>query len=731
MEFAKVNISKVFCVISSVICITIVFSASDCYAYLDPSAGGWLYQLLFPVVVAISGAWVVLQRHIRELWRRFFSDNQVGRLTEKMRAFLARDNVQTLTMLPAIFAGVILPIEFLSEANGYLGYMRIWELFPVFGWQWLFFVFAGVIVSFSILLCTTLLAKLFHLSAPNLAGKALLWLSAVLFSLFLLRGTRLWFETSGFAFARLIPQAGWISVVVTAIVCAIWISTSSRTVHIVIRLAKFTASAGFVLTLIAPVVTWIESPAEGVLPVVNRAGEGSRHPDIILITVDALTATHMSLYGYSRPTTPNLETLAKEADVYERFYANSNITTTSVNSILHGVRPWTHRALQLSSMPLMSVAREGLVAKLKAAGYQTSAVATNRYAAPDINLSDKYFDQVSYGQINRLSARIGLIMTKYYHIHPLFKMLKIDESFDESINKFLVNTGVYKESGHFDPERALSALRGMIAQRKSDRPFFSWVHLYPPHSPYSTPEPFVGRFDPGSRHRTSDDSTPPWCYEARTDKTFPDEFVGRYDESIAYVDSHIGQFIDWLKAQGIYNDALIVVSADHGESFSHGYGAHAGPALHEDLIHVPLVIKEPGQRKGRRIPYLSEHIDLMPTIMEYAGFPAASTGEGKSIRPVQNIKLEARPVFSMNFQQNYCFGVLFTGTVAMIQGDWKYVLYFGDINYPMMPKLESSLYNLRTDPGENFNLIAVQPVIANEMLAAIEGQLRKHGGETE
>lgn len=724
------NNRKYAVTIASTVCISAILAASDCYAYLDPSAGGWLYQMIFPVIVALSGVWLFLQRHILDLWRRLFSDNIVGRLTESARNFISNEKVKTIIMLPAVFAGAILPVEFLSEANGYLGYMRAWELFPVFGWQWLFFTFAGSICSFFTILCCKVVSKRIRISADTIAYKALLWLSVSLFLFSLLKGTKLWIEATGVA-SILMPEYNWFIAVLTAISCAIWIKQSSHTAYYLIRFAKFIASAGLVLTVIAPIVTWVEKPEEGVLPVVSPAVNATKRPNIIIVTVDSLNTSHMSLYGYERLTTPNVDRFAKQADVYERFYANSNMTNSSVNSMLHGVRPWDHRALQLPAMPLISFAKEGMVGKLKVAGYQTFAVATNRYAAPYINLTDKYFDRVVYGQINRLSARIGMILTKFHHIHPLFRTLVIDASLDEKIDRLLVSAGVYEASNHFDPERALSSMREMIQNRKPDSPFFTWVHLYPPHSPYATPAPFIGRFDQSSRHRTRDDSTPPWCYVASADKTFPDEYVGRYDESVAYVDSHIGKFVDWLKAQGVYDDSLIVISSDHGESFSHGYGAHSGPAMHEDLIHVPLIIKEPNQIKGQRLSVLSEQIDIMPTIMEYAGFPATTGSEGISLKPGTHLDKIYKPIFSMNFQQNYCFGQLITGTVAMIQGDWKFVIYFGDIQYPAMPTLENALYNLRSDPDENFNLISAQPAIANEMMSAIGAKLRKHGGAVE
>ena len=85
-------------------------------------------------------------------------------------------------------------------------------------------------------------------------------------------------------------------------------------------------------------------------------------------------------------------------------------------------------------------------------------------------------------------------------------------------------------------------------------------------------------------------------------------------------------------------------------------------------------------------------------------------------------------VFSMNFEQSSRFGKLDTGTVAMIEERWKYVHYRGKPKYPLMPKLEDSLYDLQTDPNENTNLIPAQPEIAAKMLGVIQDQLRQHGG---
>ena len=108
-------------------------------------------------------------------------------------------------------------------------------------------------------------------------------------------------------------------------------------------------------------------------------------PPIILITIDTLAASHMSLYGYSRETTPALSRMASQSVVFDSHHSNGNFTTSSISSILSGVRPWIHRAFQLGAKPLTNIAREGLLPSMNRAGYRTLAVTTNVFAKADLH----------------------------------------------------------------------------------------------------------------------------------------------------------------------------------------------------------------------------------------------------------------------------------------------------------------------------------------------------------
>jgi arylsulfatase A-like enzyme len=128
-----------------------------------------------------------------------------------------------------------------------------------------------------------------------------------------------------------------------------------------------------------------------------------------------------------------------------------------------------------------------------------------------------------------------------------------------------------------------------------NRRFFGWVHLYDAHTPYDPPEPFASRF--------------------------PDQpYVGE----IAYADSQVGRLLDWLKAQGLDRNTVVVVTADHGESLGeHGESTHAY-FVYDSTMHVPLLIRTPWTGAGR-VSSLVSSADIFPTLLDVMGAPIGHT----------------------------------------------------------------------------------------------------------
>jgi len=650
------------------------------------------------------------------------------RLIDWHRVLPPRPEVHALLAAPMVTVGIVLPLDFIARVDGYLHHLRPWELLPVYAWASLFYGVLGLSLSAAILIPVLLAACMTRQSLVVWACRTSVWLSLSLIAYTAIKCLRLWLEAVIFpGTSAWLTPARWALFGIVSAGCAVWSWRHLQLPNDLSRVAAVGVAGALAVAVIALPATWLADRSLAV----HAGTTGSRidGPHIVLITIDTLSANHASVYGYRRQTTPYLEQLAQQATVFERFYANGNWTAPCVNSFMNGVRPWTHRALQSEAKVAVSIADQGLVARLKRVGYQTFAVATNPIAAPYQNLSDRHLDVVSNGNVRESWAKmVSLIGPEFPRavpassLGPLPRLLPLSDS-------VLVRSGIWSKTDHFDPEFAFSAARRLVETRRPDRPLFLWIHLFPPHYPYATPPPFSGRFDPSMQGRTRFDSTPPLYFAAGREKDFPGRYIGRYDESVNYVDHHIGRFLEWLKDQKLYTGTLLIVSADHGESFSHGYGAHGGPMLLEDVIRLPLVIKEPEQRTGQRLDVLAEQIDLMPTVLDLAGIPAAGVLEGRSLKPAMRGAKMSGPVFSMDFEQSKRFGRLDTGVVAMLDEHWKYVHYVGNIRgYPHMPTLEDALYNLQTDPGEHNNLVRAHPEVVTRMRAEIGERLQRHGG---
>jgi arylsulfatase A-like enzyme len=455
----------------------------------------------------------------------------------------------------------------------------------------------------------------------------------------------------------------------------------------------------------------------------QRVSANGSRARVVLITIDSLTASRMSLHGYFRDTTPLLERLGQEAFVFDRHYSNGNYTTPSIGSILTGTRPWVHRAFQLNSRPVAPIAQAGLIPTLKQAGYRTLAVATNPYAMPELHRIGSWIDREQVGKVEFADYKLLNQFPTFGSVLFFPTPRRIQYAYRRLA--YPRHTG----NSHFDPEDAFAAARDLLATELDDQdPELLWIHLFPPHDPYAAPAPFLRLFDPSDEALAVHDSVAPIAFAAKAYSNFPGALSGRYDEAVRYVDYHVGRFLDWLKEEGCYDDSLIIVTADHGESFAHSYGRHGGPMLYEDLIHVPLLIKLPHQQTGARITdVVTEHADLFPTILDCLGLPVPNHVGGRSLRPVmEGRKLDARPVYAMNFEQNRVSGPLENGTVALLDGRYKYVRYLGQIRYPYMPKLQDGLYDVVSDPAEKDDLSLTRPEISVRMRAAIDAAVSKY-----
>ena len=611
-------------------------------------------------------------------------------------------------MLLLVFPGSFLPIDVIYAAPGVMAYAMPAQAARIYLYG------LAMALAASAICCIVCLAM-----GPRKGTFAALWLGVSLAAFAVGNGVLLWSSH----YIGYDPELRWLRMLVLLAACAAigWRAARQRAAAILsaVSAGLRAGTALVMLGALAALAVLASAGANAARP--SPAPSGGRHPSIYLITVDTLSALHLPMYGYARSTAPRLTQFAAGATVFGRHYANANFTTSSIASLLFGVRPWEHRVIQLEGRPPRRLFADSLPGLLAQAGYFTASVATNSFASPQHLGIERQFAMTAKWNCFAANPAYQLdtdLQTVISHSLVWYELLSLFMDASDTLGLCA--------SGPFDPAPVFAEARAMLAAAPAGRPVFLWVHLFPPHAPYVAPAPFIGLFNSGREGRDRRSTTPPNLFAAAYQMDFPGVLRDRYDESIRYVDHYIGTFLDELKKRGLYDDAVVVITADHGESFTKGYGEHGGPLLHDELVRVPLFIKVPGQRTQRRVSAPTESVDIKPTLLELAGLPGAQHGEGISLLPLMHGKSIDRPVFSMNFQQSSRSGSLANGSVAMIQGRWKYVAYFGAISYPFMPELKDALYDLEQDPWETNNVASADPERASQMRGQIEARLGRH-----
>ena len=486
---------------------------------------------------------------------------------------------------------------------------------------------------------------------------------------------------------------------------------------------------GIFVLISVPVVTyqtWFTGTETRVFNEIDQSlVKDKNRPNIILVTFDAMSAENMSLYGYNRPTTPFINEWADTATVFTRAEAESNYTAPTTSSLITGKRVWSHlRFSRMHGSPPIKTDTESLPVVLKKNGYYNMAFMVNTISTVNNLGVAASFDLAPF------STEFMVARNSVRKIHktmsPLFAdKFKIDNWFLQ--NGFVTATIIDRLSKDFDetsypPEKAFENL--ITAIDRSEKPFFAWIHLNPPHGPYLPPAPYKGMFDKSEKMRTIKRQL-----KERNElleftslhKRFPSEIEtlrARYDEFIRYCDSQFEGFIEQLNKKGRSDNTIIILSTDHGEIFDHNNILH-GNTLYEPETHIPLIIKEPGQSKGRVVDDLVEQVDIPATILDLSHISFPSWMEGRSLVPLmRGDTVEPISAFSMNLEENSSRNQQITkGTIAVWQGDYKLINY--------LEKEQSQLFNLRDDPGELTNLIDAEPEVGLRLLDLIDVNLKR------
>jgi len=298
-----------------------------------------------------------------------------------------------------------------------------------------------------------------------------------------------------------------------------------------------------------------------------------RSTKFIIIVLDALRADHVGVYGYGRNTAPHLDALAQQSFIFTNAFSAASYTLASTASLFTSTYWPRHKVIGTSDKLPATVVT--LAEVLKENGFSTAA-----------------FSHAPY-------------VTETFGFHQGF------DHFDWIEHKY-----------HFDPS---VPFRNAATWLSNNRPssFMIYIHIMPPHTPYSPPPPFKTAFtDPNY----GGNAIPSATYILKMDsREVPFEegdvqwLIDCYDGNIMYADAALGEFFALLKAMELYDETTIIVTSDHGEAFGeHGRFMH-NSTVYDEMIHIPLVVKPAeGAERGAYITEVVSNIDIMPTLLDMA-----------------------------------------------------------------------------------------------------------------
>lgn len=413
-------------------------------------------------------------------------------------------------------------------------------------------------------------------------------------------------------------------------------------------------------------------------PVVQR-------PSVILIVLDTLRADRLSLYGGPVPV-PHLEAFARDAILFERCIANSSWTPPSHASLFTGLYPSEHGCISdiaPGRFPVLATSLKTLAEIFQEQGYQTMGIVANfGYLGRGTN-----FDQGF--QLYDCRKGIGSIFTDY----PARPPVHIFSGVSGLLPKLIVPYPVAED---------ITTTVKKVLNQCAAKTFFLFINYMDPHSPYYPPSSYM--------HDFTHDRLALWKRVAITptmgkNSIYNRFWLSQYDGEIAYLDAQLGLLFAHLKNLGLYDKTLIIVSSDHGEMFGeHGLADHRCE-LYQEVVHVPLIVKFPGNKNaGRRESNLLTLRDVFYIAIDECNLPAS-----KEITPEGESPFKAVAEF-----QDERYGL----QQAFYYQDYKYMIYEKNKN--------PQLFNLKQDSTELMNIAQDHPEIVKTFETRIQAWQKMH-----
>jgi arylsulfatase A-like enzyme len=476
----------------------------------------------------------------------------------------------------------------------------------------------------------------------------------------------------------------------------------------------------------------------------------TNEPNIIILILDALSAKNMSLYGYERETTPNISHFAERAHVYHSHYSAGTFTTPGTSSLLTGMYPWKHRAVNLTGLILREFVNNNIFNLLK----------NDRYT---VGFTQNYLTEFILSQLNEwmnLHIPLGTYSElEQFYANPIQKDMLIRQ---RAFDRFLLdNTNppaslLFGGINHYQEGRNADRIHNemdkvgiefmerdtffliekvfdKLAKRIHDfsSPFFGYFHLLPPHETYVPGPDFMNKF--------SDNWHPPKKPRHPVLKNWENNSIisslrRTYDQYLARTDAAFGQFIQKLDNMGVLDNSYFILTSDHGEMFERGVTGHLSPLVYEAGIGVPLLLHAPGQSSRSDYYAPTNSIDIVPTIMALLGKSIPNWCEGKILPGFGGKEDYERFTYSMVKKSGSSVrDKLSPITIAMRQGSYKLIYYVGYKDYKKFATDKRyligtmELYDIEDDPDELHDMTEKQPEVAKRMLAELLRRYEQEG----
>jgi len=383
------------------------------------------------------------------------------------------------------------------------------------------------------------------------------------------------------------------------------------------------------------------------------------YPNILFIEIDTLRADHLGLYGYPVNTTPNIDELAKDAVVFDMAIGPAAGSQPSTSSMAIGKYLSRHGTI-VSLNAELDIKETTLAETLKAKGYITAGFVSGVYIKAKYGLAqgfDTYNDRMDFFE--------------WVHTFDTFSLRETLSTFIPNYNSLMGQNTIKTE-----PEVNEEVFKWLKKNNKY-QPFYLYVHYIGPHSAV----PKLKKFDNPSN-----------------------ETLGLifkfYDAAIKYTDSNVEKLLNKIDELGIKDNTIIIITADHGQDF-YDHGILGGESMFQSMIHIPLIIRYPGELNAQRIRTPVSTIDIFPTLLDMLDIEIPEDIDGVSLLPL----MKGEGTYGREFVASETYGRPgiedALQQIAIIKGDWKLIEIRGsDI-------LSPGLYNLRTDPNEQRNLYDV------------------------